>query len=212
MSHSCLPVLNPCCLLLPLPCLCHSQGTVGLSSGREKGNGTQCELVDTNLATSSNTTLMIAFDCCLLFLPGSWLQKEQMVIRRVGSGEGRASCSDMRRAQLPISNRDILTFGILSEVYFLFPAPLSAQTQCAEKTAEEGLERQVWSVSAFYFFFKALTSIFSSAFLQQLELKRGRQESFIPTAGACSKHLKLQNSLKREWESASLGKSGSVSL
>lgn len=51
--------VSPCCLLLPLPCLCRSQGTMGLSSEREKGNGTQCELVDTNLATSSNTTLMI---------------------------------------------------------------------------------------------------------------------------------------------------------
>lgn len=74
-----------------------------------------------------------------------------MVTGRVGLGEGHASCSHMRHSQLPISNRDILTFGILSEV-FLCPAPLS------EKTAE-GLERQVWGVGVFlpFIFFKALS-------------------------------------------------------
>lgn len=89
---------------------------------------------------------------------------------------------------------------------------VSSDSMCREDSWRRIGETGVECFCLFFFFFKALTSIFSSAFLQQLELKRGRQESFIPTAGACSKHLKLQNSLKREWESASLGKSGSVSL
>lgn len=43
------------------------------------------------------------------------------------------------------------------------------------------------------FFFKAFTFLFSSVFLQLLELERGRFESLIPRPEACSKHLKLQN-------------------
>lgn len=54
------------------------------------------------------------------FLPGRQLQKHQMVIVRVGFGEGCASCYDTRHAQLAISSRDILTFGILLEAGFFF--------------------------------------------------------------------------------------------
>lgn len=48
-------------------------------------------------------------------------QKYQMVIVRVGFEEGHASSYDKRHAQLSISNRDILTFGILSGAAFFSP-------------------------------------------------------------------------------------------
>lgn len=104
---------------------------------------------------------------------------------------------------------------------FLFPAPLSAQTQCAEKTAE-GLERRVWSVwsvSTFYIYICIFRFFFFCQgshihFLKCFSTAAGieERESLIPRAGACSKHLKLQNSLHRDWELASLGKAPSVSL